>query len=577
MKILYISHIFYPESQTGTEKFVFNMAASAQKNGHAVKVITYSFYEDSSYDQSYGEVLAREFEYQNIPVIAFKCRNPLDMDDYALEHPKTRDYASHILEREKPDLVHVGHTMRTGEFVSACIQRKIPYVITLTDYFLICPKYIMLQNDGQICSGCHQGKACLKNCPDLGIDTAERYEKAGFFLKHARAITAPSEFVKKLFEQEINGIHVQVVNHGLELVDQRKNQKRYQKGDQITFGYIGSFCIHKGILSLFRVFSRITANLVMYGFTVDEVMQNLLFKKYNIRNIRIGGKYTRDQLAAILDTIDVLIVPSIWNETYCFAVYEGVVHGIPVIVSDGGALTEKIKNGVEGFIFEKNNLEQLEKIIHLVVENPQILNTLKGNIANFSIPALEDEAKIYSRIYEQSLAEDLQETGSHERELSTPATGLTSLELKLLTEIDGVNEAMAIGDEEWNDFIETHSDIIRKPLLFLLRYELDYLKSEYGTVEKECIIWGAGNSGTVTRMFIEHFLPNFKIAGYIDNFKEGYSQGVKIYKPDDIDNLKFDFAFIATTPGKKEACDKLAGLNLKAVEDYFWGYGVSAN
>lgn len=51
MRILYLIHQFYPECFTGTEKIFLNVVTMAQKYGHRVKVMTYSSYEDSSYDQ----------------------------------------------------------------------------------------------------------------------------------------------------------------------------------------------------------------------------------------------------------------------------------------------------------------------------------------------------------------------------------------------------------------------------------------------------------------------------------------------------------------------------------------------
>jgi hypothetical protein len=57
VKIIYLIHQFYPEFYTGTEKFILNLASMMQKAGNKVKVVTYSFYEDSIYDQARGAIL----------------------------------------------------------------------------------------------------------------------------------------------------------------------------------------------------------------------------------------------------------------------------------------------------------------------------------------------------------------------------------------------------------------------------------------------------------------------------------------------------------------------------------------
>ncbi len=574
MKILYLVHAFYPENQTGTEKFIYNMASAGQKNGHDVKVITYGFNQRFQDEQSFKHVIAWEYEYHNIPVIAFKYKKAQDLNNYVLANPKMRDFVTYILDREKPDLVHAGHLMRTGEFVQACIKRSIPYIVTLTDYFLVCPKCIMLKKNYQVCHSCDYGKACQQSCLEIDLDTVKRYRKAKYILQHASAITAPSQFVKDLFEREIKGINVRVVNHGLDCINQREKKKVYQKGDQINFGYMGSFGVHKGISSLIEVFSRLSANLYLYGFSSDNMLLNLIFKKYDIDNIKLGGRYTSAQLQGIIDTIDVLIVPSICNETYCFVIYEAMLNQVPVIVADGGALTEKIKNGVEGFTYEKNNTKQLEQIISLIMEYPEMLNMFKANISQFKIPTLAEETKTYQELYQSCYDCSNYLTIQHD---DTEEAGLPFSLTFMEEAVYNVKKAedIVISNEEWDDFTTAHSGRVERWLLLPLWYELDYLKGKCGNTSKTCVIWGAGNSGEITRIFLERFLPNFKIVGIIDSFQEGYFQGIRIYKPEELKRLKFEYVFIATTSGKEAAQNLFKKLGLKPIEDYFFGYGVN--
>ena len=50
--------------------------------------------------------------------------------------------------------------------------------------------------------------------------------------------------------------------------------------------------------------------------------------------------------------IDVLIVPSIWNEPLGRVVFEAYSYGIPVIASKRGGITEIVKEGETGYLFE---------------------------------------------------------------------------------------------------------------------------------------------------------------------------------------------------------------------------------
>ncbi len=126
MKILYLIHQFYPMHYTGTEKVVLSIASMMRKMGHNVKVLTYSFYEESFYDNKEGDIIWKEFLYHGIDVLAFRHRTiPLDINT-RLRDTALAGVAEIMVAREKPDIVHVGHTMRVAELVFASIKLGTP-------------------------------------------------------------------------------------------------------------------------------------------------------------------------------------------------------------------------------------------------------------------------------------------------------------------------------------------------------------------------------------------------------------------------------------------------------------------
>ena len=69
----------------------------------------------------------------------------------------------------------------------------------------------------------------------------------------------------------------------------------------------------------------------------------------------------------------------------------------PVIASNVGGMPEVIKDGVNGFLFEQEDTEQLARIIHKISQNPEIIKKLKDRI--ISPPRIEAEALQYENIY----------------------------------------------------------------------------------------------------------------------------------------------------------------------------------
>ncbi|OPJ54847.1 glycosyltransferase [Clostridium oryzae] len=82
------------------------------------------------------------------------------------------------------------------------------------------------------------------------------------------------------------------------------------------------------------------------------------------------------------------------------------------------------------------------------------------------------------------------------------------------------------------------------------------------------IIWGASNGGNMLYSVINESFNNMKLCAYIDKYKGGEFNGVKIVHPDKISDIKFDYIFIATQPGKEEAEIYLNNLGYKRTYDY---------
>ncbi|MBW2050222.1 MAG: glycosyltransferase [Deltaproteobacteria bacterium] len=406
MKILYLVHQFYPQDYTGTEKFVLNMARMMQRLGHKVKVISYSFYEASSYDTSRNNLLFKEFLYQGIPVMAFKyVKEPEDLH-ISLKGGVLADEAQGIIAREAPDMVHVGHPMRVCQFAEAADLRGIPFIITLTDFWLICPKFILSTPDGRPCAGPGHEKRCRECSPEFSDSLiSERLRTARDLLFHAKGVFSPSRFLRQTFEGEFPGLSVGLIHHGMPFKRMKKNTRSYKRGDSLTFLYAGSFNRFKGLHVLIEAFLGIThteVSLKIYGSGPDETYDAQVRKMVRgHRRIELCGVFPEDQVGEILSSVDVVVVPSLWYENYPLILHEALACNVPVIASDAGGMAEKIKDRVNGFTFKMGDVDRLRAVIINLVDHPEQLNRLKENICRQMIPAVEQEAYAYEKVYFQ--------------------------------------------------------------------------------------------------------------------------------------------------------------------------------
>lgn len=406
MKILYLIHQFYPEWYTGTEKFVLNLASMMQKAGHEVKVITYSFYKNDFYDQSLGNIVFKEFIFKGVPVLSIKHKVIPAKLDYGLDDKDLSEVANEMISKEKPDVVHIGHSMRVSELVKVTLKLKIPFILTLTDFYLICPKFILFTSKNTLCGGPEEGKVCQNQCPELSVDFIKsRLEVAKDILFNADLVICPSRFLAGIFKKELPGLKIKIVNHGLNYSTIKRKEYRYTKNDKIVFCYAGSLNPHKGVHVLIEAVKQLNSNnvsLKIYGSGTDKPYVNhVLTMADKDPRIEFFDVYSEDYVGEVLSNVDVVITPSLWYENYPLVLHEAFACNIPVIASNIGGMAEKVVDGKNGFLFKVGDSQHLKEVLMKVIDNPEVLNDLKRNISKMMIPTVEQEAYTYERIYTQ--------------------------------------------------------------------------------------------------------------------------------------------------------------------------------
>jgi glycosyltransferase involved in cell wall biosynthesis len=404
MKILYLVHQFYPEYYTGTEKFVYTLADMMQKIGNKVKVITYSFYEESFYDRMIGNILLKEFVYKGVPVIALRHRNIPEDVHLALKNDELYKIAIEVIIDEKPDIIHAGHLMRVTEFINAARILNIPYIITITDSFLICPKIILQASIGNLCAGPRGGNVCLVLCPEIPSPfILQRLNITNNILTNAALVVSPSIFLASIFKKEHKNIDVKTINHGISYSKIKRNQNVYDHRSNLKFCYAGSLNSHKGVHVLLDAFMRVesdNASLRIYGSGTDEIyVKTLKDMAKGDKRIEFCGIFSEEQVGDIFSQIDVVVVPSICYETYSLVMHESLACNVPVIVSNVGGTAEKVTNGLNGYTFRIGDSNHLKEVIEQVVNDPDKINQLKTNLKNSMIQAVEQEAYAYEKEY----------------------------------------------------------------------------------------------------------------------------------------------------------------------------------
>jgi glycosyltransferase involved in cell wall biosynthesis len=201
-------------------------------------------------------------------------------------------------------------------------------------------------------------------------------------LNKAQAIIFPSERVKEIYAGHQVTNKNSIVMHPININYLRikpKDPSLHPKPGKIIFGYIGRIVKEKGVHVIVDA-ARMLENyknrfrvLIFGGGDELYISEYISQSKEEIvkSNIEFKGRYSPGEIQKVLSSIDVAIVPSIWEDCAPIVLNELRLSKTPIIASRIGGIPEAVEHGVNGFLFEPGNAEELAHYMKYFIENPQ--------------------------------------------------------------------------------------------------------------------------------------------------------------------------------------------------------------
>lgn len=231
-------------------------------------------------------------------------------------------------------------------------------------------------------------KEVVNDLPDIKkfSDLRQYYQSLLMMMDvlHFNSNVAKDVYVKNLpRSKEQRRVVIPITNLS---IDKRVKLRNHVErgGNRLQLGYLGRFTAAKGVFDLVKAFSKANnphLELRLYGDTTSHV--------FNVVNVQNMGTYGYGQLDQVLESLDLVIIPSEWEETFGFVVLECVTHGIPVIFS---------KKVGAGMLFDDSYVGKYCSINELVDKlkdlDSQFLRQLYQGM-QISIPEILDVKKSY--------------------------------------------------------------------------------------------------------------------------------------------------------------------------------------
>ncbi len=444
MKILQIAHSLPFFNQAGTEIYTYNLSLELAKK-HEV----YIFFRICDTRQNEYEVTHKILDGISLYLIN-NTFNQCDSFEKYYENSEIDKRFADLLDIINPDIIHIQHLIFLSiGLIREAHKKGIPIVLTLSDYWLICPKWHFLKKDytpcnkedierfNEECIDCLEDLLCITKgakksysfCKQLfpgfiikafkniyiffmkitfnnfhyAIKLKEREDKIRDVLGKVDLFLAPSEYIRKVFVKfGIPGHKIKLFSYGLP--DRLFPDLQKTKSENIRFAFIGTIVPAKGLHVLIGAFNAIrneNAELKIYGklyaYTGFESYLPFLRKIAKNENIKFMDEFINEDIVHIFRDIDVLIVPSIWHENSPLVIQEAFLSKTPVIASRIGGIPEIISEGINGILFNPGDIRDLQEKMECIIANPNMIKIFKEKMPK--IKSIEENAREIENIY----------------------------------------------------------------------------------------------------------------------------------------------------------------------------------
>lgn len=269
----------------------------------------------------------------------------------------------------QPDVAHLHNIYHqlSPSIIWTLKKHNIPTIMTLHDYKLVCPNYSLFV-DGKVWEKSKPNKyyacvgdRCVKNSVVKSlVCTIEAYihQWIGTY-RQVGAFIAPSEFLIRKFKEFGFEKDIQYVSQP---ILQTFAQNNIQPAAEAPFVFFGRLSQEKGVDIALRAMSHYEGSslLQIIGSGPDELSLKAIAKELGVeKKVQFLGAQYDDVLVKSICHAKAVILPSIWYENMPYVLAESFGLGKVVIASRMGGITERIQDGVNGFLFTSGDVKEL--------------------------------------------------------------------------------------------------------------------------------------------------------------------------------------------------------------------------
>lgn len=394
MRVLQVCHGLPPEAVGGVEQHVDGLSRALVALGCDVEV----YARTSAPGRPQGEVLRTRQDRPAVTRVVYRWEGLGSLDDVyqvpTLEQALERHLDLAAAAGRPFQVAHVHHLtgMSTGS-VAVLRRHGIPVVMTLHDYWLLCPRGQMFHRRMEPCERIERERCaeCIAatfpqwfatGAPEA---TDRLHARARAVLDQASALVVPSaRAIQPFVDFGVPPERFTVVENAVDTAALERLPPARAAEAALRLGYLGTLIPSKGLHVLVQAVQAQPAGSVtldVHGNAVpyhgDEGYLLRVFGGLRPGDrVRYHGPYTGEDLPGILAGLDVVAAPALWREAFGLTPREALAAGRPVLTSRIGGLQDAVQDGVEGRVLPPGDVAAWSRAIAELAADRERVRTM---------------------------------------------------------------------------------------------------------------------------------------------------------------------------------------------------------
>jgi len=343
---------------------------------------------------------------QSVKIIILKT----PFENWQLSCPEREKTFKKVLQDLDIQLVHFHHLGgHPPSLVRVAKETSAQTIFTFHDYFSLCHVSNLVNFEGKYC---HPDNIPVSSCDEclqkkysiLPGSQQIRREYWGKLFKDLDGLIFNTQgsfnLAAQIYPSVASHANVAILPVAIEEVVRPKMPTK--TSDELRVAILGNLNHHKGADVIIGAIEQLSNENISFHFFggIEKLYDERLVIGRNPKVFRYG-KYPSEALPDKLISCDVTLHASICPETYSLSLSEAWASGLMPIVSDIGALGERVIDGVTGLKFKAGSISDLKSKILKIANDKNSINKTLSLFSSLPISLMNHHRKEMATYYRQ--------------------------------------------------------------------------------------------------------------------------------------------------------------------------------